>query len=380
MWRNLFCAAFTLIMIATSAGAANIEFVNIPGDVGLISIKGEITAGDSDRFYHLIQGHDRVSVILQSPGGLVKEALQIGAEIRLHNYATMVLPDGECFSACGLVWVAGARRYMSAHSKIGFHAAYREENGKYKESGVANAEIGSYLTHLGLRIEAIRFFTIAGPNDFLLLTPGLARALGIDIFVQEGTNITTPAQAPTVDIYADRFVSYGVLRSRCQGFFQFDKGIVEQKNMETIKTGQSVAGNDIWINVWTPMLRKAKVELNTTGPLTVCLRTEAHLRQQGLPTGIDGPSFDCRKATTPTEKALCQDPRLWAKDRAMNAIYFFIRSYNNAKVHKALLANQRDWLKERNSCGGNTTCLNQSYHNRFQLMKAIDVGQPTNGG
>lgn len=380
MWRNLFCAAFTLLTMATSAEAANIEFLDIPGEVGFISVKGEITAGDGDRFYDLIQGRDRVSVILQSPGGLVKDALQIGAEIRLHNYATMVLPGGECFSACGLIWVAGARRYMSATSKIGFHAAYREENGEYKESGVANAEIGSYLTHLGLRIEAIRFFTIAGPNDFLLLTPGRARALGIDIFEQEGTNVTTPAQAPTVDIYADRFVSYGVLRSRCQGFFQLDKGIVEQKDMEAIKTGQQVAGNDVWINVWTPMLEEAKAELNRKGPLMVCLETEAHLRDQGLPTGIDGPSFDCRKATTPTEKALCQDPRLWAKDRAMNAIYFFIRSYDNVKVRKALLANQRTWLKSRNSCGGNTICLNQSYDDRFQLMKAIDVGQPANGG
>jgi len=366
--------------MATSAGAANIEFLDIPGEVGFISVKGEITAGDGDRFYNLIQGHDRVSVILQSPGGLVKDALQIGAEIRLHNYATMVLPGGECFSACGLIWVAGARRYMSATSKIGFHAAYREENGEYKESGVANAEIGSYLTHLGLRIEAIRFFTIAGPNDFLLLTPGRARALGIDIFEQEGTNVTTPAQAPTVDIYADRFVSYGVLRSRCQGFFQFDKGIVEQEDMEAIKTGQQVAGNDIWINVWTPMLEEVKAELNSKGPLMVCLETEAHLRDQGLPTGIDGPSFDCRKATTPTENALCRDPSLWAKDRAMNAIYFFIRSYDNVKIRKALLANQRGWLKSRNSCGGNTICLNQSYDDRFQLMKAIDVGQPANGG
>jgi uncharacterized protein YecT (DUF1311 family) len=379
MWRNLICA-LALTISTISAAAAEIEFLDIPGDVGFISIKGEIAGGDGDRFYDLIQGHDRISVILQSPGGLVKEALQIGAQIRLNNYATMVLPDGECFSACGLIWVAGARRYMSASSKIGFHAAYREENGEYKESGVANAEIGSYLTHLGLRIEAIRFFTIAGPNDFLLLTPERARALGIDIFEQEGTHVTTPSQAPTVDIYADRFVSYGLLRSRCQGFFQMDQMVVERQNMEAIKTGQQVAGNDIWINVWTPMLEEAKTELNTKGALMVCLETEAHLRDQGLPTGIDGPSFDCRKATTPTERMLCRDPRLWAKDRAMNSIYFVIRSYDNAKIRKALLANQREWLKQRNSCGGNAMCLNQSYDDRFQLMKAIDVGQPANGG
>ncbi|MFP3702229.1 hypothetical protein SB758_42815, partial [Burkholderia sp. SIMBA_013] len=77
-----------------------------------------------------------------------------------------------------------------------------EENGEYRESGVANAEIGSYLTHLGLRIESMRYFTIAGPNDFLLLTPEKARALGIETYKVDGANITTPSAAPTVDIYA----------------------------------------------------------------------------------------------------------------------------------------------------------------------------------
>lgn len=104
------------------------------------------------------------------------------------------------------------------------------------------------------------------------------------------------------------------------------------------------------------------------------------LRKPVPPTGIDSPSFDCQKAATLTEKALCREPRLWAKDRAMNAIYFFIRSYDNAKVRKALLANQREWLKKRNSCEGDMACLSRSYDDRFELMKTIDVGQPANGG
>lgn len=80
MWRKLFCA-FALLTAVTLARAAEIGFLNIPGDVGFISIKGEITAGDGDRFYDLIEGHDRISVMLQSPGGLVKEALQIYPDV-----------------------------------------------------------------------------------------------------------------------------------------------------------------------------------------------------------------------------------------------------------------------------------------------------------
>ncbi|PWE54447.1 hypothetical protein DEM27_20285 [Metarhizobium album] len=82
----------------------------------------------------------RASVILQSPGGLVKEALHIGATIRMEGFATMVPADKQCFSVWGLIWVSGVRRYISDTSLIGFHAAYREENGEYRESGVANAD------------------------------------------------------------------------------------------------------------------------------------------------------------------------------------------------------------------------------------------------
>ncbi|WP_352672254.1 hypothetical protein [Mesorhizobium australicum] len=62
--------------------------------------------------------------------------MQIGAQIRINDHVTAVGANGECYSACGLIWVAGVRRYISPTSKIGFHAAYIEENGQYKESGV----------------------------------------------------------------------------------------------------------------------------------------------------------------------------------------------------------------------------------------------------
>lgn len=363
-------------MWVTVARPAEIEKLDIPGQpIVFVSIKGEITDGDGGRFVEVVDGHDRVSVILQSPGGLVKEALEIGAEIRSRNFATMVLPEGDCFSACGLIWVSGARRYMSQSSNIGFHAAYRVENGEYRESGVANAEIGSFLTHLGLRIEAIRFFTIAGPNEFLLLTPERARGLGVDVFEQNGFEVTTPAQAPSADIHADRFVSYTFLLSRCTNLFHLEKADIDAGIRAAFDEGNRLVGPEKWVELWIPMLDRVKSEIGSKGALTLCLETEANVRKQGLPTGINGPSFECSAASSPTESALCSNEALWAKDRATSAIYFYIHSYQDAALRKKVLANQRDWLKLRNECGANKTCLTQIYDQRLSLFWDIDLAE-----
>lgn len=192
------------------APGAEISVFSYPGqDVSLVFVRGAITIGDADRFLDAISGIPRAMVALEGPGGLLSEALTIGAEIRTRDFATMVAPESGCYSACALIWISGPRRYMSPSSQIGFHAAYKEEGGDYRESGVGNAEVGSFLTHLGFRIEAIRFFTIAGPREIVLLTPDRARALGVDVFVNERGTILTPHDAPTADTYARRWVSYG---------------------------------------------------------------------------------------------------------------------------------------------------------------------------
>jgi hypothetical protein len=358
----------------TGVVAADITVLRLPGgDVSIVSVKGQITSGDADEFYDAVSQLKRATVLLEGPGGLVSEALRIGAKIRIRGFATMVAPDAGCYSACGIIWVSGARRYMSPTSRIGFHAAFKEERGEYLESGVANAEIGSFLTHLGLRIEAIRFFTIAGPNEYLLLTPARARALGIDVYEQYGTQVITPEQAPSVNVYADRFVSYGILRSRCVVFFQMDAEVVERAHTNAFEAGQATAGNEVWINIWTPMLEEVKTDLNTKGLLLVCLETEALLRRQGQPTGIDGPSYACSKASTPTEIAMCGDANLWPKDRAISSIYFWIRHNVKPTTRNRLLAVQREWLAVRNACGADKQCLNRVYDQRLQELKSIDV-------
>ncbi|MFM6831781.1 MAG: hypothetical protein ACKOVA_15805 [Novosphingobium sp.] len=64
--------------------------------------------------------------------------------------------------------------------RVGFHAAYRDKQGKLEEVGSANALIGSYLTSLGLPTKAVLFTTSAPPDAILWLTDENRRSSGID--------------------------------------------------------------------------------------------------------------------------------------------------------------------------------------------------------
>jgi uncharacterized protein YecT (DUF1311 family) len=62
-------------------------------------------------------------------------------------------------------------------------------------------------------------------------------------------------------------------------------------------------------------------------------------------------SFDCSKATTETEIAICNDPELSALDELVNASY--ILSKRDLSNEGKILSEQREWLKERDQISSN---------------------------
>ncbi len=158
---------------------AEVKIIQTPAKATIIMLVGTIRAGDSSLFLHRINGINHGIVFLSSPGGLVSEALAIGKEIRSRGLSTSVID--ECVSACGLIWLSGNRLYLNRGTKLGFHAAYRKDGNRPSESGVANAEIGSYLTQLGYKIDLIKFVTIAKPNEVRWFDRNDARRLNVSV-------------------------------------------------------------------------------------------------------------------------------------------------------------------------------------------------------
>lgn len=62
-------------------------------------------------------------------------------------------------------------------------------------------------------------------------------------------------------------------------------------------------------------------------------------------------SFDCRKATSPTEKAICADPALAELDDRMAAAYKRGLADWNGAVARYVRLDQQGWLAERNRIG-----------------------------
>lgn len=77
------------------------------------------------------------------------------------------------------------------------------------------------------------------------------------------------------------------------------------------------------------------------------------------------PSFDCAKASTFSEKAICSDPLLGKLDGALSENYkYMLASDIGDGARFDLKESQKKWLIERNRCANNQ-CLSDTYRKRI---------------
>lgn len=186
-----------------SAFAANIQADAGSGDATIISIFGEIEAGDAETFRREAAQHGSAIVVLESPGGSTLDAIEIGEAIRLRGFSTVVINGSDCDSACALIWLAGSPRTITRSARVGFHASYIDDRGRQIESGVGNALVGRYLTLLNLPIDAIIFATQASPDQLTWLDASNFRNAGIETsiindIVRDGPAETRSSAKPVV--------------------------------------------------------------------------------------------------------------------------------------------------------------------------------------
>lgn len=177
---------------AVSAPAqAAVEHTTLDRGVEAIFITGDILDGDDARFGELSQRYPRAVVYLESAGGSLVPAIEIGKLVHARQHATAVLDGSTCTSACALIWLAGKPRYLAGEGRLGFHASYSDEGGRLVETGVGNAIVGHYLAQLDLPEDAAVFATIASPYEINWLTADNSGEAGI-AFEPPPTSLPAP--------------------------------------------------------------------------------------------------------------------------------------------------------------------------------------------
>ena len=88
--------------------------------------------------------------------------------------------------------------------------------------------------------------------------------------------------------------------------------------------------------------------------------------------------FDCGRAVTPVEVAICGQELIALGDREMTEAYRMVRAASSTEDGTALLASQRAWLKQRNgACVGDDevvddVCLARTYSDRLVELARVD--------
>lgn len=96
-----------------------------------------------------------------------------------------------------------------------------------------------------------------------------------------------------------------------------------------------------------------------------------------IPVAIEGsasPSFDCAKAGTESEHAICDSSTLSALDRALADAYRAARAGAAAAVHDRIRAEQIAWLRDRDACGADPACLAARMQERVAALRNREPG------
>lgn len=159
---------------------ARLRFEQLEQDgTPILRLTGEIAPGDGQRFADWIETATTqpATVMLNSPGGSVTDALDIGRQVRALGLDSELAAGDLCLSACPYVLIGGVHRRVDAAAAVGLHQHY------FGESTVLPAfmaveniqrgqgEVMEYLDEMGVDPMMMRHALITPPDEIYILLP-----------------------------------------------------------------------------------------------------------------------------------------------------------------------------------------------------------------
>jgi uncharacterized protein len=84
---------------------------------------------------------------------------------------------------------------------------------------------------------------------------------------------------------------------------------------------------------------------------------------------VQAASFDCAKAETADEKTVCADRALNDLDFEMSVLYTQLKPLLGMGARGDMEDAQVAWLKRREGCGSDRTCLSKAYEDRLLQLR-----------
>lgn len=141
---------------------------------------------------------------------------------------------------------------------------------------------------------------------------------------------------------------------------------LDDKNQHLVSVGGISPGDLFSVRLGViEGIKKSRAERDITTKPDKISPTPTAEKDQTVPKATWIPSFDCTKASTFSEKAICSDPLLGKLDGALSENYkYMLASDIGDGARNDLKTTQRKWLMERNKCT-NSQCLANTYRKRI---------------
>ncbi|UWR23554.1 hypothetical protein [Sulfitobacter sp. S190] len=151
-----------------------------------VLLEGGISGGDAERILKQLDALSQTPerVILNSPGGSVRDALVLGRGLRARALATEMRDGDICYSACPYLLAAGTARTIPDTASVGVHQHYFGENTllpafvAVEDIQRGQGEVMRYLDQMGIDPLVMQHALVTPPQEIYVLVPDELRAYG----------------------------------------------------------------------------------------------------------------------------------------------------------------------------------------------------------
>lgn len=152
-----------------------VEDVEVDGQPGVL-LRGAISPGDGARVARDLRETRPARILLDSPGGSVSDALDIGEAVREIGANTRLAAEAVCLSACPYVFAGGVERQVADTARFGVHQHSFGQNTvlpaflAVEDIQRGQAEVLDYLDTMGIDLRIMGPAMATPADEIYILT------------------------------------------------------------------------------------------------------------------------------------------------------------------------------------------------------------------